>query len=83
MGVTVPALGGARELEEEVAVLRTEILKSDKTKIDGTRFRANIINYPCTMISWKAIVQEVDVPQSLIDEHTEIQERSRITLAVR
>lgn len=72
-----------RELEEEVGVLRAEILKSEQDKIVGKLFKANVINYSCTMISWKSIVEESDIPQSLIDQHTNVQERSRITLAVR
>jgi len=71
-----------KKLEEEFAILRSEILKSDKDKIIGSHFRANIINYPCTMVSWKSIVEKSDVPQSLIDEHTKIQDRSRITLSI-
>lgn len=72
-----------RELEDQVSVLRTEILNSEQDKIVGSLFKANIVNYSCTMVSWKTIVQESNVPQSIIDQHTNVQERSRITLAVR
>jgi hypothetical protein len=72
-----------KELEEQVQVLRQEILTSERESIKGNRFTASVITYDATLVSWKSIVQEVNVPQSLIDKHTQIQERSRITLSAR
>lgn len=71
------------ELENRYEELKQRLVAAEVTQLDGSLFRVKVSNFTVHQVDWRGLVSDLKPPQELINHHTTLSKRQRVTVTAR